>query len=862
MATEVDRIIQAVVSAPVLLIASDFDGALAPIVNDPAVAIAIPRAVDALQQIGRLPHTHAAVVSGRGLVDLRSRLSGLTAATLSGSHGAEMDGEVSSEVSWLHRLELEHVTESLAAIVQKFPGSRLELKARGVAFHYREVSDADVMPAVETVLKLKGEYTSMSTRLGSMVIEFAVDRVSKGDAIRYLRHRTGATSVVFIGDDLTDESAFAELGSIDAGVKVGPGDTVARFRIGTVCDVDELLNKFLHERTKWLAERSLVPIQDHAVLSDQRTIALVAPGARLVWLCLPRIDSPALFAELLGGPAAGFFEISPAGDVGPAAQSYDRDSLILKTTWPTCTVTDYLDCAGGRAYQRAGRTDLVRVIEGSGRIRIRFAPRLDFGRVPTFMSVRDGVLEIEGAQDPIMLHAPGVNWTIVQDGPHHTAESEFELSHAPLVFELRYGTGSTRPHIHDETARRQTTHNFWSAWSASLRIPPLHPLVVRRSALMLRALCYGPTGAIAAAGTTSLPEHLGGSRNWDYRYCWPRDSALAAAALLRLGNTGTAMRLLEWLYGVLEHCDSPDRLHPIYTVSGHELGPEAEISGLNGYGESRPVRVGNAAAQQVQLDVFGPIADLVASLVESGAPVAPDHWRVTRAMVEAVEARWKEPDHGIWEIRGPKRHHVHSRVMCYHTVDRAMVVHEHMVGGSNPNWMRLREQIREDVLANGIHAESGAFTASYGSGNIDAASLLTGLVGLVSIDDPRFTRTVSAVENSLRRGPVVYRYLYEDGLPGREGGFHLCTSWLIEAMVKQGRVQEARELFDDFVARAGPTGILSEQYDPSSCTALGNVPQAYSHVAVINAAVALSQHGETSEESGNSPKTRRVEGIA
>ncbi len=862
MASEVDRIIQAVVSAPVLLIASDFDGALAPIVDDPAMATALPRAVAALQQIGRLPHTHAAVVSGRGLVDLRTRLIELSTATLSGSHGAEMDGEIPAEVAWLHRLELQQVTESLAAIVQRFPGARLEPKARGVAFHYREVSDADVMPAVETVLRLKEQYTSLSTRLGSMVIEFAVDKVCKGDAIRYLRHRTGATSVVFIGDDLTDESAFAALSAGDAGVKVGPGDTLARFRIGSVCDVDELLNRILEERIKWLAERRLVPIQDHAVLSDQRTIALVAPGARLVWLCLPRIDSPALFAELLGGPAAGFFEISPAGDAGPGTQAYDEDSLILRTSWPACTVTDYLDCAGGRAYQRAGRTDLVRVVEGTGRIKIRFAPRLDFGRVPTFMSIRDGVLEIEGPQDPIMLHAPGVVWTILQDGPHHTAESEFELSRSPLVLELRYGTGSTRAHFHAETVRRETTRKFWSAWSASLRIPPLHSGHVRRSALMLRALCYGPTGAIAAAGTTSLPEHLGGSRNWDYRYCWPRDSALAASSLLRLGNTGTAMRLLEWLYGVLEHCDSPDRLHPIYTVSGQELGPEAEISCLNGYGQSRPVRVGNAAAQQVQLDVFGPIADLVASLVESGAPVAPDHWRVTRAMVEAVEARWKEPDHGIWEIRGPKRHHVHSRVMCFHTVDRAMVVHEHMVGAPNPSWLKLREQIREDVLANGFHAEAGAFTSSYGNSNLDASSLLTGLVGLVSIDDPRFSRTVSAVENSLRRGPVVYRYLYEDGLPGREGGFHLCTSWLIEAMVKQGRIREARELFDDFINQAGPTGIFSEQHDPSSHTALGNIPQAYSHVAVINSAVALSEHGETSSESGNSPRAGHVKGIA
>jgi GH15 family glucan-1,4-alpha-glucosidase len=360
---------------------------------------------------------------------------------------------------------------------------------------------------------------------------------------------------------------------------------------------------------------------------------------------------------------------------------------------------------------------------------------------------------------------------------------------------------------------------------------------------MLRALCHGPTGALAAAGTTSLPEYLGGTRNWDYRYCWPRDAALAAAALLRIGNTGTAMRLLDWLLGVIDRCESPDRLRPIYTVTGSDLGPEAEIGSLAGYAESRPVRIGNAAAQQVQLDVFGPITDLVASLAESGAAVSPDHWRITRAMVQAVEARWQEPDHGIWEIRGPRRHHVHSKVMCFHTVDRATVVQEFVVGKPNPAWIALRERIREDVLAHGFNEFAGAFTAEYGSKELDAASLQVGLVGLVDPEDDRFRRTVDAVDHELRRGPTVYRYLYNDGLPGREGGFHLCTAWLIESLVKLGRLPEAVRLFDELVSLVGPTGLLSEQYDPDIQMPLGNAPQAYSHLSIINCAVLLAAHG-------------------
>ncbi len=845
-------IVTRVASTPVLLVATDFDGTLAPIVEHPDRAVPNADALAALTRLGLVPHTHVAVVSGRGLPDLRTRLGERPRWELSGSHGAETTGEADRPMRADAGEQLRDLAVLLAGVVARTPGCTVEVKPRGVAFHYRGIRDTHAGPAVDAVTTLAGRFPALEMRLGSMVVEFLADKVTKADGLRQLRHRTGASAVIFIGDDLTDEHAFRSLALTDAGVKVGPGDTTAQFRLGSVDDVARLVLLLAEEREAWVRHRNLTPINAHAVLSDQRTLALVTPAARVTWLCLPRIDSPPVFAELLGGPGAGFFEVVPVQDAGIPSQHYDGDSLVLRTEWEGCTLTDYLDCGAGRAFQRAGRTDLIRVIEGTSTCRVRFAPRLDFGRVATRLSVREHGLEVEGSSDPMLLFSPGVAWQIINDGLHQTAEAEVNLGAGPVVLELRAGSANARPNVHAESVRRQATRRFWSTWAATLRLPSVATQHVRRSAIMLRALVYGPTGAISAAATTSLPEHLGGQRNWDYRYCWPRDAAMAAAALVRLGNTGTAMRLLDWLSGVLEECESPGRLRPIYTVDGRELGPEAEIGGLAGYGGSRPVRVGNAAAQQVQLDVFGPITDLIALLAESGAPTSPDHWRMTRAMVDAVEARWQERDHGIWEIRGEREHHVHSKVMCFHTVNRALVVHDCVIGRSNPAWGALREAIRADVVASGFNAEMSAFTGTYGGRWLDAAALSVGLTGLLDARDPRFVATTDAVNSHLRSGAAVYRYRFDDGLPGREGGFHLCTGWLIESLALTGRVDEARALFDLMVRAIGPTGVMAEQADPEWDMPLGNAPQAYSHLALINAALVLERFS-VAKDSHTSP---------
>ncbi len=412
--------------------------------------------------------------------------------------------------------------------------------------------------------------------------------------------------------------------------------------------------------------------------------------------------------------------------------------------------------------------------------------------------------------------------------------------------------------VRPEHERRRLTHALWSDWADQLQLPNLARDLVQRSALTLRALCHGPTGAIVAAATTSLPEHLGGVRNWDYRYCWLRDASQTADALVRLSSLSEAMRFLDWVLGVVGDLPGPDRLRPLYLVTGAELGAEGEIGELAGYAGSRPVRVGNAASAQVQLDVFGPVVQLIHTLSECGAPLSNEHWRLVEALVEAVAARWTEPDHGIWEIRGPRRHHVHSKVMCWITVDRAMAISRRFLGVEREEWGHLRDEIATDVLAHGWNAERGAFTAAYGADDLDAAALFVALSGLLPASDPRFIATVDAIEAELREGPIVYRYREDDGLPGIEGGFLLCTSWLVDALYLVGREERARELFDSLCELAGPTGLLPEEYDPKAGVALGNHPQAYSHLGLIQNALHLSGYGVPGSGATGGPSSGRA----
>ncbi|NLG44070.1 MAG: trehalose-phosphatase, partial [Phycisphaerae bacterium] len=593
--TELQQRLDDLSRAPVLLVASDFDGTLAPIVSEPGRAEANRESLVALRALAEMPQTHVAIISGRALSDLAAKTLDFERLHLVGSHGSEFEAGITTPLTPEAQALLERIKKEVQDIAAAAPGAVVELKPAGLAFHYRNVDEQLGAATVEAILNGPGQRAGVFVRSGKKVIELSVVQTDKGQALRALRQRLGASAVLFLGDDVTDEDAFATLTGPDVGIKVGAGESVAPYRVTGTTEVAQLLATLSERRSEWLAGSNAVPIQQHWLLSDQRTVALLDPSGSVVWYCLPRIDSPAIFASLLGGPTAGFFQVKSVEHEKPVEQRYLGDNFILETQWPGFTVTDYLDCGGGRAFQRAGRTDMLRVIRGRGRVAITYAPRLDFGRVQTQLRACEGGLEVEGSVDPVVLRAPGLKWDIFEEGPHQTATTLLELKDEPVVLELRYGTASLAPDPVPEPVRRQRTDKFWSGWAATLNLPSVARDLVGRSALVLKALCYGPTGSFAAAATTSLPEHAGGVRNWDYRFCWPRDAAMSAAALVRLGATGPALRFLDWVLGILDEMEPPALLRPVYTVTGGNLGPEGEIAELPGYLGSRPVRVGNAA---------------------------------------------------------------------------------------------------------------------------------------------------------------------------------------------------------------------------------------------------------------------------
>lgn len=823
-----------------LLVACDYDGTLAPIVSNPSDARADRESLVALRALAQMPGTHVAVVSGRSLGDLSAMIGEIEGVHLVGSHGSEFDVGFADEIS-KDAIELrKRVEAELSRIAGRDGGFGIETKPASVAFHYRNADEKLAEDAVKEIEAGCASWEGVHVKRGKMVIELGVVNTNKGMALEVLRKRLGVTACMFMGDDVTDEDAFATLTGPDLGIKVGAGASAASYRVGDTHDIAKLLARLTQLRQEWAAGADATPIEEHAMLSDLRTVALMTGGARITWLCAPRADSPAVFAELVGGPSAGYFSVEPAESVAEAGQRYLRETNTVETRWGGLTLTDYLDCSGTRPNQRAGRTDLVRVISGTGKAKIEFAPRLDFGRVATQISIRDDGLVVEGLPDPIVLRSPGVTWRIEKNGVNDTAIGEVEALGKPVVLELRFGTGDLTNSKLGEEQRRKETSKFWSKWLAQLSVPDVMPDLVQRSALALRGLVHGPTGGVLAAATTSLPEDPGGVRNWDYRYCWLRDGAITCEALVRLGSNAEAIGFLDWLLGVLDKTAAPERLAPVYTITGHELGPEAELAELSGYMGSRPVRVGNGASTQLQLDVFGPVVELIWQLVENGAPVTFEHWQLVEQMVHAVERRWAEPDHGIWEVRVERRHWVHSKVMCWVTIDRAIKIGKAYLGKVRTDWEELAETIRQDVIGNGYNQEVRAFTAWYGSDELDASVLLAGTMGMIDPMDDRFVSTVERIESELREGPTVYRYKYDDGLPGHEGGFNFCTNWLIDSYIATGRVDDAWALFRDFTLLAGPTGLIPEEYDTKTGKGLGNHPQAYSHAGLIMNALKLA----------------------
>ncbi|WP_344011042.1 glycoside hydrolase family 15 protein, partial [Nocardiopsis exhalans] len=410
-----------------------------------------------------------------------------------------------------------------------------------------------------------------------------------------------------------------------------------------------------------------VPIERMSMLSNQASVALVGPDARLLWFCHPEPDSNALFAEILGGPQAGVFAIAPAHGKMPLGQRYLPGTMTVRTRWSRLEVTDYL------AHDTApGRTDLVRVIGGVTPATIEFAPRPDFGRAPVRITAEDDGLRIRGADFPMVLRSPGVEWHIETENGRDTARATVHPAEGePVVLELRCGADSLNSHPAPESDRREHAESGWTTWVDTLGLPHTQQELVARSALTLRGLCT-PTGGVMAAATTSLPEEIGGVRNWDYRYCWLRDGALTVQALVTLGSITEAEAFLDWVHRVVASLPSPELLRPLYSLRGTDLGPEEVIESLSGYAGSRPVRIGNLADHQVQLDVFGPVVELITHLAQSKGALSDRDWDLVRSMAQAVARRWHEADHGIWEERDEPRQRVYSKVMCWLTLDRAL----------------------------------------------------------------------------------------------------------------------------------------------------------------------------------------------
>ncbi len=820
-------------TAPHLLVCCDYDGTLAPIVEVPSRAFPVPESIVALRALSLLPSTTVAVVSGRALRDLAalSRLPG--EVHLVGSHGSEFDEDPG--IDRQQQRLLEQCIAAVRELADAVPGSLVETKPSSVAVHVRRCTPEVGVELMQRVAMGPGQFPGVLVRYGKAVIELSVVHAVKADAVDLLRHRVGATSVLFVGDDVTDESVFTALGGPDVGVKVGPGQTAASWRVPAPADVADLLFDLVAQRERWLLGGHASAIEEYVLLSNRRSVALLSPLGSIDWFCAPDPDSPATFAALLGDESSGHFGVRPVGGGPPLAQAYVPGTLTARTRWPGLSVLDYMPLPepGDSTSVR-----IVRRITGSEHAEISFVPRPQFGAGSvTIEPIEDGLLVVAGT-DRMVLVAPHVTWCIDDASGRPTATAVVDPRAGDVVLELRYGTSEIAPAKESEPSVRARTEREWRAWLQALDLPGIRPEEEARSALTLRALAH-PDGGILAAATSSLPERVGGVRNWDHRYSWLRDAAMAARELVAVGSRQEAEAFVGWLLRLVEAGTAPRDLHPVYTVLGHRVASEAVIDTLPGYAGSRPVRVGNAARGQFQLDAYGLVIALVDELSERRGHVTGPEWELVRALVETVAERWQQPDHGIWEVRSQPRHHTHSRMMCWLALDRALRIATRAGTEEPPGWLALREAIVDDVETRGWDSGRRAYVAAYDLPEADAA-VLHGLLEGYPAPPGRVVDTVAFVERELRRAGGVYRYTHEDGLPRGEAAMHACSAWLAGVYVRMGAIEDAVQMLDAMLAASGAAGLLPEQVDPLTERGLGNHPRAYSHLGVLAVARRLA----------------------
>ena len=587
-------------------------------------------------------------------------------------------------------------------------------------------------------------------------------------------------------------------------------------------------------------------IEDYAIVADLQSAALVGNDGSIDWLCLPRFDSDACFAALLGTRGNGRWQITPEGKVTAVRRSYRPGTLILETDFETgdgaVTIIDLMPISGRG-------TDLVRIVAGKrGRVPMRMdlVIRFAYGSAVPWVRRIEGGIEAVAGPDALRLSTP-----VEVYGEDLATVARFSVGPGErLPFVLTWAPSHLPDpgHVDAEEALSKSEES-WRAWSGRCTAQGPYCELVCRSLITLKALTYEPTGGIVAAATTSLPEKIGGVRNWDYRICWLRDATFTLYSLLRSGYSEEARAWRSWLLRAV--AGDPSQLQILYGLGGERRLPEMELDWLVGYEGSRPVRVGNAASQQLQLDVYGEVMDAMHLSRRAGLADEEAGWALQRAMVNYLETIWEGPDEGIWEVRGPRQHFTHSKVMAWVAFDRAVKgIEEFGLDGPLDRWRAVRDTVHASVCSRGFDASTGSFVQAYDSKEIDASLLLLPLVGFLPPDDPRIVGTVSRVERELLRDGFVARYLSHsgvDGLPPGEGAFLACSFWLVDNYVLQGRMVEAKALFERLAGLVNDVGLLAEEYDPVRRRQVGNFPQAFSHVSLINSALNLTA-GESSAE--------------
>ncbi len=581
-------------------------------------------------------------------------------------------------------------------------------------------------------------------------------------------------------------------------------------------------------------------IEDYALIGDTQTAALVARDGSIDWLCLPRFDSGACFAALLGTPQHGRWLLAPAGGIRRITRRYRDRTLVLETEYETAegsvVVLDFMPL-------RDQAADVVRIVQGRRGhvpIRMELTLRFDYGWIVPWVRRIRNVLTAVAGPDAVTLSTD-----VKLRGEHFSTVSELTISEGqqvPFVLAWHPSHEPEPPPI-DPNRALVDTERWWRDWSSRCTYEGEWHEAVMRSLITLKALTYAPTGGIVAAATTSLPERLGGIRNWDYRYCWIRDATFTLYALMLAGYREEAAAWREWLLRAV--AGRPSQLQILYGPAGERRLTEYILDWLPGYEGSTPVRIGNAAAGQFQLDVYGEIMDAMHQARRAG--IEPDEaaWQLQRALMEFLESSWQLPDEGIWEVRGPRQQFTHSKVMAWVAVDRAVKAVERFgLDGPVDRWRSLRNQIHEQVCREGYSSDLGAFVQTYGSKRLDASLLMIPLVGFLPATDPRVQSTVRAIQRHLMEDGFVQRYDTSsevDGLPPGEGAFLACTFWLADNLALMGAHAEARDIFQRLLALRNDVGLLSEEYDVKQRRLVGNFPQAFSHIGLINTAYNLSR---------------------